>query len=178
MAEEDENTEENLLGKSEFLNNLPFIDHCNVCYDDEAKGAKGFILACKHSMCIGCTRNLFFAAVRDSSLLPLRCCEVPIDVNICHYILPAEDVGTLKQRIVEREATNKMFCPSCNKFINLDYVDAQDSSELICICDTALCISCKTVAHPRYSCIENRAVIDCDDTLLLEVARENGWKQL
>ena len=174
MILEDEKTEENLFVKSEFLNDLPFIDQCNVCYDDEAQG---FILACEHSMCIGCSRNLFIAAVRDSSLLPLRCCEVPIDMNICHYILPADDVGTLKQRIVEREATNKMYCPSCNKFINLDYVDAQDSTELICICDTVLCIICKSIAHPGYSCIENRAVIDGDDTLLLEVARENGWKQ-
>lgn len=57
---EDERTEENLLGRSEFLNDLPFIDHCNVCYDDKAQG---FILACEHSMCCGCTQNLFIAAV-------------------------------------------------------------------------------------------------------------------
>lgn len=109
------------------------------------------------------------------SLLPLRCCDkVPIDMNICHYILSADDVG-LKQRIVERKATNKMYCPSCNKFINLDYGDAQDSTELICIC--VLCIICKFIAHPHFSCIENRAIIDGDDTLLLEVAQEEGWKQ-
>lgn len=42
MILEDEKTEENLFVKSEFLNDLPFIDQCNVCYDDEAQG---FILA-------------------------------------------------------------------------------------------------------------------------------------
>ena len=171
---EDEKAEANVIPRRDFLNNLPFVDHCNVCYDD---AVQGFFLACDHCLCIGCTRDLFFAAVRDSSLLPLRCCEVPIDMNICGHILPAEDVETLTQRIAEREATNKMYCPICNKFINLDYVDAQESTELICVCETVLCISCKSISHPRFSCAENSAVIAGDDTLLHEVARQKGWKQ-
>ena len=79
--------------------------------------------------------------------------------------------------VSELEAENKMYCPTCNKFINLDLVDAQESTELLCICNTALCVSCKTNSHPGYSCAENRAIIAGDDALLLEYARREGWKQ-
>jgi hypothetical protein len=165
-----------MISTRDFLNNLPFIDRCDVCLED---GKQGFVLACECCLCICCTRELFFAAVavRDSSLLPLRCCEIPIDMSISRHILPEADTKTLELRFAERECSNKMHCPTCNKFINLDYVDAQESTELMCICDTVLCISCKSTSHPRFTCVENRAIIDGDDTLLLELARQEGWKQ-
>lgn len=169
-----EKAAENVISTRDFLNDLPLVDRCNVCYEDKRPG---FNLACEHCLCIGCIRELFFAAVRDSSLLPLRCCEVPIDMNISRHILPAEDAETLRLRISEREATNKMYCPTCNKFINLDYVVAHDSTELVCTCKTVLCVNCKSISHPRFSCDENRAAIDGDDTLLHEMARQEGWKQ-
>ena len=158
----------------DFLNNLPFVQLCSVCNED---GKQGFTLACGHCMCICCTRQLFQHAIRDSSLLPLRCCEVPIDMTISRHILTEADNETFKLRVSEREASNKMYCPTCNKFINLDFVDALESTELICICETVLCISCKSISHPRFTCAENRAIVDGDDTLLLEAAKEHGWKQ-
>lgn len=158
----------------DFLNKLPFVDHCNVCYEEQRHG---FVLACEHCLCISCTRDLFFAAVRDSSLLPLRCCELPIDMNISRHILPADDADTLMLRIAEREATDKMHCPTCSKFINLDYVDAEESTELMCICKTVLCIRCKSTSHPMFSCEEKRAARDGNDILLLDLARQEGWKQ-
>jgi len=157
-----------------FLDNLPIIDQCHVCLEDEHQG---FVLACDHCMCVRCTRELFSAAVQDSSLLPLRCCEIPIDMSINRHILSAGDAETLTLRMSEREASSKMYCPTCNKFINLDYVDAQESTELMCICETVLCIRCKSKSHPRFTCAENKAIMDGDDTLLLEVARQEGWKQ-
>ena len=158
----------------DFLNNLPLVDSCIVCFED---GCQGFVLACAHCMCVSCMRDLFSAAVQDSSLLPLRCCDVPIDMSISRRILPVLHSETLTLRMVEREASSKMYCPTCNKFINLDYVDAQESTELMCICETVLCISCKSNSHQRFTCAENRAIMDGDDTLLLEVARQEGWKQ-
>ena len=153
---------------------LPVIIQCHVCYEH---GMKGVFLACDHSMCIECMRNLFVSAVRDSSLLPLRCCETPIDMTICRHLLSSDEAQTVFSRLAEREATNKMYCPSCNMFINLDLVDAQESTDLLCMCGTSLCVSCKTVSHPRFTCAENRSIAEGDDTLLLEHARQEGWKQ-
>jgi hypothetical protein len=60
----------------------------HVCYED---GNKGFVLACDHCMCIRCTGELLSRAIQDSSLLPLRCCEIPIDLSMSRHILPAAD---------------------------------------------------------------------------------------
>ena len=174
VNDSDRDEEVDVISSRDFLNDLPIIDHCNVCLEE---GYQGFVLACDHSMCISCTREMFSAAIRDSSLLPLRCCETPIDMNICRQILPAGDSETLLMRMKENEASNKMFCPTCNKFINLDYIDDQESTELMCICGTVLCVRCKSKSHPRFTCAENKAIMDGDDTLLLEVARQKGWKQ-
>lgn len=162
------------ISTRDFLDDLPIIDCCNVCMED---GLQGFALGCDHCMCICCMRELFSAAVRDSSLLPLRCCEIPIDMSISRHILSAGDANTLELRMSEREALNKMYCPTCNTFINLDYVDAHESVELMCFCETVLCIRCKSKSHPKFTCAENKAIMNGDDTLLLEVARQEGWKQ-
>jgi hypothetical protein len=98
-------------------------------------------------------------------------------MSISRHFLPAEDAEALMLRMSERKAKNKMYCPTCNKFINLDFVDAQEATELMCTCKTVLCVSCKSNSHPMFSCAENRAAINGNDTLLLEVARQEGWKQ-
>ena len=171
----DEEVEEiDLDARQNFFDSLSIVTQCHVCMDENKRG---FVLGCDHEMCTDCTRNLFLAAVRDSSLLPLRCCEVPIDMNMCRHLITTDEVRTLMSRVAELEATNKMYCPTCNKFINLDLVDAQESTDLLCVCETALCVSCKTVAHPRFTCEENQAIVAGDDTLLLEHARTQGWKQ-
>jgi len=70
-----------------------------------------------------------------------------------------------------------MYCPSCNRFINLDLVEAQDTTELICICSAGLCINCKTLAHPGTSCADNKLEMDENDKTFMLQARDAGWKQ-
>ena len=174
---EDEMTElltDNIEEKRRTLDSLPYIDRCNVCWDGEKQG---FHLACDHSLCVNCMKELFLTAVRDSSLLPLRCCEVPIDMNASRLLLQIGDVTRLSTRMSEINADDKMYCPSCNRFINLDLVDAEDSTELLCVCRIVMCTSCKTAAHPNVSCAQNRAIVAGDDALLLEHARDHGWRQ-
>jgi hypothetical protein len=70
-----------------------------------------------------------------------------------------------------------MYCPTCSRFINLDFVDSSESTELPCTCGALLCTSCKAAAHNGLSCRENQAATAGSDDLLLEVARTAGWKQ-
>ena len=157
------------------LGGLPDIPTCNVCYE---QGVKGIVLACDHCMCVDCTRSLFIAALDDSSLLPLRCCEVPIDMNIAKWILEPNDARKMNSRLVEMAAKNKMYCPNCSKFINLDLIDTTGGSkDLVCVCGTALCVVCKTVSHPNISCAENKANVQGKDRRLIEEAVARGWKQ-
>jgi hypothetical protein len=93
------------------------------------------------------------------------------------WLLEPEDARKIKTRVEELSAEEKMYCPSCNQFINLDLVDAQESNDLICVCDTALCVRCKTVSHHGISCVQNKANLEGNDEAFIERAKDADWKQ-
>jgi len=154
--------------------NLPFVEQCNVCYEENLKG---YIFACGHLQCVQCTRKLFQTALGDNKIIPLRCCDVPIDMNIAKDLLESDDAKLLFRRAEEKRAKNKMYCPSCSSFINLDLIDPSAGLELRCECGAMVCISCKTDSHPGLTCQENRAIKSGSDELVLKMSREKGWKQ-
>lgn len=156
------------------LFNLPFIHECNVCYDENVKG---YNLACGHLQCVKCTRKLFKFGLEDSALLPLTCCELPIDMHIANDLLHPESAALILQRVEEKEAKNKMYCPSCSAFINLDLVDSSQGSDLRCACGTYICTTCKTESHFEFTCQQNKAIRSGSDELILELSRKEGWKQ-
>lgn len=160
--------------KKDALESLPMVHRCNVCFIDRIAG---FSLACNHAYCVDCMKNLFKSALKDTSLLPLRCCELPIDMNAAGMLLEIDETNFLQSRLEEMQATAKMYCPTCNRFINLELVDSSESTELPCSCGTVLCTACKTSSHNGFSCGENEAATAGADELLLELARSAGWKQ-
>ena len=113
----------------------------------------------------------------DSKLLPLRCCEIPIDMNIANDLLKRDEAKLILRRVEEKEASNKMYCPSCSSFINLDLIDSSTSLELVCGCGTVICTACKTESHPGLTCRQNQATKSGSDELVLQLSREQGWKQ-
>ena len=177
-ASDKEDDEVRVEEKDMSLDNLPLIDRCSVCYEDESRG---YELACEHNQCIQCTRKLFKTALRDTTLLPLRCCEIPIDMNIAYQLLDPSDAALIVQRTEERTTKNKMYCPTCTSFLNLDSITGTlDSNDFICDCGTALCVQCKSSAHPWISCVQNQMSKRKDqdnDSVMLALSRDRGWKQ-
>jgi IBR domain, a half RING-finger domain len=156
----------------EMLRGLPRVRRCNACYEENVQGVA---FACDHQSCVECLRSLFRAVLRDTSLLPIRCCEIPIDTSIASALMRQEEFETLERRIAEFEAKRKMYCPSCNTFINLD--DIGNATDLACDCGAELCAVCATLAHPRRTCLENQSRQTVSDAAVLELARREGWKQ-
>ena len=79
-----------------------------------------------------------------------------------------------------------MYCPTCSRFINLDFLaevkwlgegDQEDQGVVLCDCGTNLCPTCGTASHPELSCAVNKAFHTGDDDTLFELASEHGWKQ-
>jgi hypothetical protein len=167
-------SESEMEDEADALKLLPTISHCNVCYIERISG---FSLACDHAYCIDCMKSLFKIALKDTSLLPLRCCAIPIDMNVSSMLLEKEEMGVLELRLGEIQATSKMHCTTCSHFINLDLVDSSESTQLLCVCGTLLCTSCKTGYHSELSCIENKAATTGSDDLLFGISRTEGWKQ-
>mmetsp|Transcript_13921 Transcript_13921/g.19932 ORF Transcript_13921/g.19932 Transcript_13921/m.19932 type:complete len:555 (+) Transcript_13921:328-1992(+) len=161
------------------LDTLPLINRCNVCFEESRRG---FILPCAHPYCVQCMTSYFQRALQDMSLLPLRCCEIEIDIQAAPLLMSKSDAMHLLARSSELQVTNKMYCPTCNQFINLDLVEAGEGTVLggtllECICETKLCISCRTVEHPLVSCDVNKATVTGSDEPLHELAKDQGWKQ-
>jgi hypothetical protein len=155
------------------LQTLPTVV-CNVCYEE---GKKGFMLACDHEYCVQCMRKHAKEAFRDITLLPLRCCDLPIDSTVLSVLLPENEAEILKDRILELEIQKKMNCPTCGLLLNLDAFKDSDVYEFSCDCGTNICSSCRTLAHSGYTCEENIAMRTGSDEPLFKLAKHRGWKQ-
>lgn len=153
---------------------LATIPRCSVCYENNLPG---FDLPCVHSTCKQCMAGLMRTAIGDASLLPLKCCEIPIDMNISSLCLKRRDRDKFLCRVIENEAENKMHCPKCSAFINLDLIDTEEVTEILCDCNQELCTVCKSVAHPSLSCEQNMAKASKADEVTLALSRDMGWKQ-
>eukprot|EP00934_Nitzschia_sp_Nitz4_P007274 Nitzschia sp. Nitz4//scaffold247_size31676//22229//23767//NITZ4_007931-RA/size31676-processed-gene-0.20-mRNA-1//-1//CDS//3329543958//7264//frame0 len=153
---------------------LPMLDKCNICFETEVQG---FYLACDHKQCSTCMAKLFRTAIKDSSLLPMTCCSLPIDMNVAFKLLEPEEAQLLQTRTLELETQNRMYCPRCNAFFNLDLVDSSETNVLSCECGVSLCLVCKTLDHPGISCDANQVEIARMEAGVLEFSKENGWKQ-
>lgn len=156
---------------------LPILKQCSVCFEENIQG---YNLGCEHQQCTNCMRKLFLTALGDNSLLPLRCCEIPIDMNIATVLLEKDKAKVLLQRAVEVGVKNKMYCSTCNEFWNLDGIDSKVAvvkKKRLCKCGTWLCIVCKTAAHPGLTCESHRDAQSGSDKLVLSLAREKNWKQ-
>ena len=155
---------------------LPRITKCDVCFEPNQYG---FELACDHRNCKKCMTSLLKCALGDVSLLPLRCCELPIDMHVATICLDNENAEKIQAKAIEKQAKNKMYCPDCSCFINLDYVDACEGSQLICPqCAIELCAVCKSKGHDGITCDENRASLpENQDELTLSLIRSKDWKK-
>jgi hypothetical protein len=159
---------------------------CTACFE---KLPPFLAAACEHNYCEGCTRRLFENAMFDTSLLPVRCCALPIDPNIAAKVLPPDQAQEFIRQSTEAECINKMYCPisKCSQFINLDLIDDGGASDAFsCMpcpsCYTPLCLSCKSVAHNGLTCSEAQEQPDVqrkreEDSQVLKMAEEAGWKQ-
>ena len=159
------------------LQELPLIDQCHVCY---AEKERGFTLACDHSQCVDCMTRHLRVALHDRSLLPLKCCEIPIEMStLSEMLLRPTEQALLAVRTQEVTAINKMYCPKCSRFINLDLVDRDPGADsiLLCECRQLLCVECKTAAHPALTCRENKQATSATDDELVKLAASEGWKQ-
>ena len=154
------------------LAKLPPVS-CKVCFED---GKQGFELLCKHDHCKSCMTKLLQNAIDDRGLLPLKCCGNPIDIEVARWCLPQDQAEVLIDRQIEIQTENKMFCPMCNVFINLDLVDNSISSQLRCKCNNILCTKCRTTYHWGLSCDQNLDVQKNQDIEFLALVKTNQWQ--
>eukprot|EP00927_Polykrikos_kofoidii_P050184 TRINITY_DN44103_c0_g1_i1.p1 TRINITY_DN44103_c0_g1~~TRINITY_DN44103_c0_g1_i1.p1 ORF type:complete len:748 (-),score=82.47 TRINITY_DN44103_c0_g1_i1:59-2236(-) len=140
-------------------------------------------VACKHSYCEECLRQLFENACNDRTLIPVRCCREQLDLQHAARVLSIASFDLLRDRTEEQNAKDKMYCPSrtCGRFINLDNVNlkiAYSGRPMTCpsCMKTQVCISCKAPWHAGITCREFQSAKDIGSAELAKVASNFGWK--
>jgi hypothetical protein len=138
-----------------------------------------YVHSCGHINCKGCLKQLFRTALRDITMLPLKCCDKEIDLAPTKILLNEDEAALLFQRNTESKVKEKMHCPQCNIFINLDDLKNSINKIITCKgCFTSICSECKTRSHQYRTCSENkRHVQNASDVALLNLASRKGWKQ-
>lgn len=79
---------------------------CVCCSDDRRCILK---FPCGHLYCKICIGTLFKMALKDRSLIPVRCCDTPIDQSLTHLVLNDEDQRAYAEALEEVQAKRKMY---------------------------------------------------------------------
>jgi hypothetical protein len=144
--------------------------------------ADDYSLPCGHSYCKICMTDWLRHASTDISLLPLKCCKIPLrnSIDIAKKLLDTKTAHKLIDKIDEIRCTNKMYCPNaaCAAFIDLDKaecsIDVQ--SNFACHnCHTSICIKCKLMSHSALSSSCEKAISIMKQA---EIADQNTMKGL
>lgn len=79
---------------------------CDSCLDTQIQE---FSLSCGHSFCRECIRGLFLAALKDNTLLPVRCCGKRLDQRLRRDVLDLKECFELEAALEQVEAPHKMY---------------------------------------------------------------------
>jgi len=146
---------------------------CIICEEEQPC----LSLECGHFHCSICVTTQLKEAVKDKTLLPIRCEGIPLDTSIVHYLLQnPEERNKFLQAELEVTTKNKLYCPvpTCSKFIQLDKIQ---TSQFTCPgCGISLCSNCKTEAHPGVECSRNNEITP-NDSLLLTLVNDKKWRR-
>ena len=129
------------------------------------------IFPCKHTYHVACAVGLFETAIKDESLMPPRCCRMPIPEELIIPHLSPTSAALFLEKSREHMTPNRLYCPACLQFLG----SAQDERmDVRCHkCSKFVCAACKSFAHPRnVSCNLNK-----DSQAVLDLAECKGWKR-
>ena len=81
-------------------------EKCSGCYEIASEYTA---FSCKHVNCYRCLKELFLHALKDRSLVPLKCCRVEIDFSAYKTLLTPSEQRKLESFYTESLVTRKMF---------------------------------------------------------------------
>lgn len=150
-------------------------ERCTVCFNSESiKNVE--ILPCQHIYCDYCFSRLALTAMANEQLFPPRCCSqmIPTEQVLSKLTEKEKALFKLKAREYATSARERRYCPAmkCGKWIPLEKLEGQSTTQLCPYCGTAICPGCKDKAHAPGKCS-----FDPGLTEFLELARTQGWQR-
>lgn len=74
-------------------------------------------IPCGHVYNLECLKSLFTAAMKDESLMPPRCCQKEIPVELVRF--DPDELNIFNVKCIEFATENRLYCykPQCSAFI-------------------------------------------------------------
>uniref|UniRef100_A0A7S1TE97 RBR-type E3 ubiquitin transferase n=1 Tax=Compsopogon caeruleus TaxID=31354 RepID=A0A7S1TE97_9RHOD len=87
----------------------PIKEECSVCFEEKFCIIRP---SCGHNLCFACSGQRFRHALKDSSLLPIKCCNVLLPAESAKKVLNGEELRVLNDRLIEKQGAKFLFCPN------------------------------------------------------------------
>ncbi|CAF4013018.1 unnamed protein product [Rotaria magnacalcarata] len=164
------------------ISNRPVVSHkvapvkqhrrkkCALCMEYTIKTDP--CLPCKHIYCIGCLQELFMKSMQDETLMPPRCCQQIIPVNLARLTL--KEIENFNAKQLEYSTKDRLYCsqPTCSAFIPPTHITNSIGTCPKPGCGITTCSICKAVSHGTLDCPK-----DEETSAVLAVADQAGWSR-
>ena len=92
-----------------------FRNKCAICIEFVHTGDPR--VPCGHYYHIVCLKELCISSMKDESLMPPRCCQTVIPVELAK--LDATEIQAFREKQLEYSTSNRLYChrQTCSKFI-------------------------------------------------------------
>ncbi|RAH83776.1 hypothetical protein BO86DRAFT_425903 [Aspergillus japonicus CBS 114.51] len=160
----------NVAAKPPLENNA--TAECVACFEEQP--LKDMMQTpCSHRYCRACVLRLVREALADESLLPLRCCRLPIPPSTLQDHLGHRLAKQLEDKLIEREDPYRTYCSraGCGQYLMPYQVQGYIGTCKICRQET--CTLCKQPAHAGTECDDDQV----EDQTVLDLAAEQGWQR-
>ncbi|ORY10098.1 hypothetical protein BCR34DRAFT_486219 [Clohesyomyces aquaticus] len=154
------------------LKNLSKHFKCAVCHEN-FHSRLIVSLPCNDRYCIDCLKGLFIRATKDDSLLPVRCHQQPILLQLVSKHLSADELAAFELASLEFHTVDRVYCSNrdCGRFIPPGRVE-QGTHRAVCErCNTLTCAICKNGYHHGMDCPDDPALRETR-----ALAGEEGWQ--
>eukprot|EP01038_Epipyxis_sp_PR26KG_P012009 gene12009-16077_t len=135
------------------------LEECNSCFEFVEKL---WDLSCGHKFCVECLNKLYSMAIKDRSLIPVKCCKIKLDDTIAGQVLTGQELFKYRTLKSEQEMTDKMYCSNKNCSILIDFSAMaifgvfHTTNSIKCPnpkCSVTICMKCKA-SHNGETCEE------------------------
>lgn len=139
----------------EYRNKFLFKGTCCIC---NTNSVKVIWLKCKHKLCVDCLTGYVSSALKDISMIPLKCpmhiegCTHHIDASVAKRVIKEDEkYGKLIEFMDRAQHGEGIRCMFCNFYIN--YPTKGTVTMIECPhCIQRFCIRCKVPWHYGLTC--------------------------
>ncbi|KDQ62734.1 hypothetical protein JAAARDRAFT_121226 [Jaapia argillacea MUCL 33604] len=144
---------------------------CTICRST-VSSSEAVRVPCGHHYDFDCLSALFIYATKDESLLPARCCQKHIPLDLVRPHLTEKQAIDYSAKEREHATPNRLYCPksTCSAFLG----PAEASRGVVSCteCNTRVCAECKSFEHPLGGCHP-----DSGDAVFLDLATRKGYRR-